>query len=99
MKNDKELPKTVEEAVDWLIEEMDQELLQQVRDAENLVVFHFGLGLYIRNQLGIYNGNEALLQDIGSRDDNYFIHPDSVSSMILDELQKKLRKSNWEPPE
>ena len=46
----KELPKTVGEAVDRLIEELDRDALIKIRDSKNLSEFHLGLGMYIRNK-------------------------------------------------
>jgi len=43
-------PKTVDQVLDMLIEELDDEILKKIRDAESLSIQHFGLGMYIRNK-------------------------------------------------
>jgi len=102
MSDSKSFPKTVNEAVDRLIEELDDDVLAKVRDSTNLTEFHFGLGMYIRNQFGIWGRNEELLKDAQARfeipDDKsdvryyLFMHPDNASDVILEELQKRLRE-------
>lgn len=105
MSDTKRLPKTVDEAVDWLIEELDEDALIKVRDSENLGRFHMGLGMYIRNQLVYQNEyQKELLEDVFSRVDipddksdiRYYLyrHVDNVSDVILQELQKRLREED-----
>ncbi|NBX34208.1 hypothetical protein EBR16_02405 [bacterium] len=51
---------------------------------------HFGLGMWVRNNLGLWRGNEALMEAIGAW------HPDSASGPILDALAAYLRKhKDW----
>lgn len=100
----KSLPKTINEAVDRLIEELDEDALNKVRDSKNLAEFHFGLGLYIRNQFVYKNDNKKeLLDDVFSRFDipedksdiRYyrFRHVDNISDVIIVELQKRLQEN------
>lgn len=103
MSDSKSLPKTVDEAVDWLIEKLDADALNKVRDSKNLAEFHMGLGMYIRNQF-VYKSDsqKELLQDVLSRldipddksDIRYYLfrHVDNVSDVILEALQKRLRE-------
>lgn len=103
MNDNENLPKTVDEAVDRLIEEMDEDALIKVRESKNLAEFHFGLGMYIRNQFVYKSDNKKeLLEDVFSRfdipDDTSDIryyryrHVDNVSDVILEELQNRLRE-------
>ena len=103
MSDGKNLPKTVDEAVDWLIEKLDADALNKVRDSKNLAEFHMGLGMYIRNQFVYKNENKKeLIEDALSRfdipDDKSDIryyrlrHVDNVSDVIIEELQKRLRE-------
>jgi len=101
MDDNKNNPKTVDEAVDILLEELEEEVLNQVRDATSLIEFHFGLGMYIRNRF-VYGSEykDELIKDAFSRndfsDDNperrFIIHIDDVSGLIIEELQKRLRE-------
>lgn len=105
MTGEKNLPKTVDEAVDWLIEELDEDALAKVRDSTNFAEFHFGLGLYIRNQFVYKSENKnELIEDVLSRFDltddksdvQYYRmrHVDNVSEVILFELRKRLREED-----
>lgn len=96
-------PKTVDQVVEMLIEELDEDVLIKVRDSESVSEFHFGLGMYIRNKYIYKNENrEELENSVFSRhedpdgkpnfQDIYFRHPDDASSIILEELQKRLRE-------
>ncbi len=84
-------PHTVEEAVDLLLaglRDKDKETISQVADYFSLIgLCHHGLGTYIRNQFGLWNGNKELLEACGFQG----IHPDDASAHILCALWKKLR--------
>jgi hypothetical protein len=51
----KEWPRTVEEAVDRLLSLMSEEDKQSLKNTpeKDLIMFHFGLGGYIRNEFGL----------------------------------------------
>lgn len=90
----KKWPKTVEEAVEQLLSLMSEEEKQCLRKTpkKDLIMFHFSLGLYIRNNFGLWQGNRELLQSI-SKSDFPFVHPDDASSVIIEELWKRLRQA------
>lgn len=71
--------KTVDEAVQWVLAELPEETRAQVAHirGESLVHLHFGLGLWIRNNVPVW-GNEELLRSLGDE-----VHPDDVGGMIL----------------
>lgn len=52
---------------------------------EDLASMHFGLGLWIRNNFGLWGGNWRLMSDCGES------HPDSCSGVIIDRLWNRLR--------
>jgi len=82
-------PKTVEEAVyvlTLLLEKEDKEIVRQMPE-EGLPSLHFGIGIYIRNNFGLWQGNKDLLQSCGTDD------PDDASMTIIKALQKKLREA------
>lgn len=80
-------PKTRKEAVDRVLSEMsekDQETLRNTSKDE-LVRYHFGLGLGIRNDFGMWKGNNALLKDCGAS------IPDDASMMIIRDAWRRLQ--------
>ncbi len=96
-------PKTVDQVVEMLIEELSIAELIKIRDSELLAEFHMGLGMYIRNEYIYSNENqEELLNDVFSRSNDKtdkpdfhiidFRHPDDASSIIFLELQKRLHE-------
>ena len=84
-------PKTAAEAFKRLDRRLTKEEKQQLDEAKDLVEFHFGLGLWIRNYW-IYTGErenlELLLKDLGEPE---FLTGDDASSAILEAYQKYLR--------
>ena len=58
-------PKTVAEAVDRLLNELIEANIEKIRHMkkEELIDLHFGLGMWIRNNFGLLQGNKELLED------------------------------------
>lgn len=85
-------PKTAAEAFKRLDKRLTQEEKQLIVEAEDIVGFHFGLGMWIRNYW-IYTGErenlESLLKDLGEPE---FLIGDNASSAILEAYQKHLKK-------
>ena len=100
-----EQPKTVEEAVQRLVTELPKEgrdRISAMTEEKELYELHFGLGMAIRNAMGLWQGNDALLADCrrvaienGQKltpvEVEGLIHPDDASHVILVELWKKVR--------
>jgi hypothetical protein len=64
------LPKTVDDAVTVLLTlmpDIEQAKVAQVRE-EDLERLHLGMGIWIRNNLGLWSGNEELMADTGAYD-------------------------------
>ena len=94
MLSPEEWPKTVEEAVDQVISSMSEEDKATLRNTpeQDLIVFHHGCKTAIRNDFGLWSGNEELLKSCGSRIfpesayDEYLammVDPDSASMEII----------------
>jgi len=85
-------PKTAAEAWKRLDKRLTQEEKKLIVEAEDMVNFHFGLGLWIRNYW-LYTGErenvESLLKDLGEPE---FLIGDMASSAILDAYQKHLKE-------
>lgn len=91
----KKYPQTLYEAFEWLVaacaSEADLEKFRKSKQ-DDLAMFHFSLGMYIRNEFGLWEGNDELVKDIYG--DNFlFRQPDEISGEILgrfwDAAQKK----------
>lgn len=54
---------------------------------ENEMVKLYGLGVKIRNEYGLWDGNEALLNNCGTT------HPDDASMVILERVWQVLKKT------
>ncbi len=96
-------PKNVEEAVDQLISFMSEENKKTLRNTpeQDLIVFHHDFGTAIRNDFGLWSGNEELLKSCGSRMfpesayDEYLammVDPDSASMEIIEAIWRKLQQ-------
>ena len=84
-----EWPRTVEEATARLLAVMsdkDKELVRKTAE-EDLIGFHHGWGMGIRNDFGLWQGNDALLKSCGEQ------HPDDASMVIIRSVWKELRKN------
>ena len=85
-------PKTAAEAWKILDKRLSEEDKKAIREAEDMVDFHFSLGMWIRNYW-IYTGErenlESLMKELGEPE---FLMGDMASSVILDAYQKHLRK-------
>ncbi|MDP2644234.1 MAG: hypothetical protein Q8P24_04795 [Desulfobacterales bacterium] len=89
-------PRTVDEAVDRLIAELplkDKAILANMTE-EELDQPHFTIGNYIRNNFGLWTGNESLMESCRAVSENDDLHVDSASIIIIEELWKKLRKTH-----
>ncbi|MBT5610926.1 MAG: hypothetical protein HOJ57_33620 [Lentisphaerae bacterium] len=87
--SDGELPKTVGEAVDQLLDLLsdwdDLPTLSEM-DGAALECLHVSLGPFIRNTFGLWGSNQALLDACGVD------HADDAYVVILDALARRLRE-------
>ncbi len=82
-----EYPTTVDAAVRLLlsmVEESEQAKIA-VMDSEDIYTLHFGLGMWIRNHMGFYAGNDQLLKATGETE------PDDASMVIMRAFRDRLR--------
>ena len=82
-------PKTIESAVEILMESLSTDQLNQIKQLEedDLWEVHMSLGQGIRNSMGLWGINKELLKSCGSEE----MHPDDASSAIVKFLWLKLR--------
>jgi len=98
-------PKTLLEAVNYLFENMPEVNLRVLKSIpeDELSMLHFTLGKWIRNNLGLSDGeNQKLLYSCAENSDTEyiypdigmaFIHPDDASMIIIQALWKRLQSS------
>lgn len=72
--------------LDQLLSPEDIDTLKSKQSEDDLYVYHFGLGLWMRNNWGLWRG---------SRLNKYFnelgiFHPDDISGIILDSYWRRL---------
>ena len=85
---EKTWPKTVKEAVAQILSKMsvtDKETVKNTKK-EDLIKFHRGWGMGIRNDLGLWQGNKALMKDTKAN------HPDDASMVIIQAVWEELQK-------
>ena len=96
-------PKTVAEAFKRLDKRLSAEEKKEIVDAKDMIAFHFGLGMWIRNYW-IHTGEKKnlamLMKDLGEdittlgENDECIIpfDPDGISGTILVAYQKHLKE-------
>ena len=82
-------PLTVDAASDKVMAQLSDEQKAELRatSKENLNNYHFGLGMTIRNQFGLWQGNWALLESACDTP----CQPDDASAVIIERTWEKLR--------
>lgn len=84
-----EYPRTVTEAVDWLesiIPAGEQELIAAMA-VDDIIGLHVELGAYIRERLGLWTGNDALIADALAQ------HAVDASMVIVMALWQRLHQA------
>lgn len=91
-------PQIVDEAVDRLVHELSDRDKETVRSTpkDELIKFHFGWGMGIRNGFGLWGGNEALLKSCaearyGPGADATLMHPDDASGVVIEAVWRRLQ--------
>ena len=82
-----ELPATVDAAVHRLLAMLPEadKVGIAAKSQDQLIELHFGLGTWIRNNFGLWQGNAALAQDAGTNE------PDDIAGVIIEALWNHLR--------
>jgi hypothetical protein len=94
--DEKPQPQTVDEAVERLHANisLNDEILLATMTEDDITDFHFSLGHHIRNEFGLWSGNDALLEScriIAGRED---LHVDDASCIIIKSLWVRLKKED-----
>jgi hypothetical protein len=111
---DKQWPKTVDEAVGKILQvlnEKDKEKIKNYQNKWDMLNYHMSLGMWIRNEFGLWKGNKELLVSIReshadrASDEEPMVlairqqasgHPDTASTAILIELWEALQEQGRE---
>ncbi|MBA3066421.1 hypothetical protein FP828_08020 [bacterium] len=82
------LPETVDEAVSQILDGMSADDKKSLKNTQkkDLIKFHFGWGMGIRNGFGLWNPDSPLLKSMGE------VHPDDASGVIIEAVWKKLQE-------
>ncbi|HEY5536598.1 MAG TPA: DUF6794 domain-containing protein [Ignavibacteria bacterium] len=81
-------PKTISEAVDVLMHIMPEEDLAKIKSMseDDLDFSHISLGVWIRNNFGLWDENYELMKDCEASNE------DDASNIIIRHLIKELKK-------
>lgn len=71
------------------LSEADLKTIKDLEEPDDMIDFHFGLGLWIRNNFGLWLGNEALMTECCGF---YPRDPDRASGIIMEALGKRLHE-------
>jgi hypothetical protein len=88
-------PSTVDEAVSELVSELETDQKARISSMarEDLIQFHLGWGMGIRNRFGLWAGNKTLLRSCGGKE----IHPDDCSMIIIERVWERLQDLKKQP--
>ena len=94
--NENMYPQSVQEAVDRLHANisLNDEILLAAMTEEDLTAFHFSLGHHIRNEFGLWSGNDALLESCRIIAGKQDLHVDDASLVIIKALWVRLKKED-----
>jgi hypothetical protein len=98
MHNRSPWPQTINAAVERIIAIMDDDEKEKVKSIpeSELQKLYFSLGLYVRNELGLHEGNDDLIKacaisKYGDFESLFFLNDvDSASRVILEEIWNRL---------
>ena len=89
----KSLPATLDEAVGVILATLEDKDLSEIAQMPFTELFslHFGLGQWIRNNLGLWKANSPLMKAIQEHTPG--IHADDASMVIIEALWHRLQES------
>ena len=84
------VPSTVEEAFELLDAILDTNGKREEFIQQGPLAYHFGLGMWMRNNWGLWAGTSPLFRIL--RDDYCVRHVDGMSALILDQYWRRIQK-------
>lgn len=93
----KDYPRTVSDAVQQLISALSEQNKADIKNTpeDELIDHHLGLGLWIRNNFGLWSHNQALLDScklVAGHHQSQSMEPDEASRIIVEALWETLQK-------
>ncbi|MBN1289893.1 MAG: hypothetical protein JXA49_09690 [Actinobacteria bacterium] len=92
------MPKTIDEAVEYLIGKLSDEAKVELRKVPHHDDLHSSLGMSIKGVLGLWGENRELLKECGDRSKLYVLYGDHIrvdadkaSSVIIEALLDRLK--------
>lgn len=83
----------MDEAADRILQGMSDADKQLIRSTpkDDLIQFHFGWGISIRNSFGLWGGNAALMRSCAMASGQAYLDPDDASMVIIEAVWWRLR--------
>lgn len=95
---DNQLPKTIDEAVDYILGELSDEAKKELCKVSHPDDLHSSLGMSIRDGLGLWGENRELLKECGDKSKLYVFYGDHIrvdadkaSLVIIEALLERLK--------
>ena len=88
-------PRSVDEAVDRLISELPLRYAAKIAkmNGRDLSALHATIGPYIRENFGLWRGNDQLMESCRMFNDHDYLHIDSASMVIMEALWARLKQT------
>jgi hypothetical protein len=88
-------PRSVDEAVSRLISELPLRYAAKIAkmNGRDLSALHGTIGPYIRENFGLWKGNDQLMESCRMSNDHDYLHIDSASMVIMEALWARLKQT------
>ncbi len=98
-------PDTINDAAERIISVMNDQQKKKLKETHEIELprLRFGLGIYMRNELGLHEGNDSLikacirLKDVDFESSNFLNDIDTVSDVIIETIREKLNVTHLYP--
>ena len=89
-------PRSVGEAVEKLISELPLRYAAKIAkmNGRDLSALHATIGPYVRDNFGLWRGNDQLMESCRMLNDHDYLHIDSASMTIIGALWEKLKNTH-----
>ena len=91
-----DLPRSIDEAVNRLISELPLRYAAKIAkmNGRDLSALHATIGPYIRENFGLWRGNDQLMESCRMLNGQDYLHIDSASMVILESMWAKLKQTH-----
>lgn len=91
------VPSTIEEAINHIVESLDEKECEFIRSSGDSVVIHHTVGRYIRNNWSLWSPDTPLKRD--AVETYQIAHADDISGLIFDWVYAKVQGIPFDPQE